>query len=200
MNYFFDDRKKKESSPEKICADILHGRQLAFSRVTIIGAPGSGKSFLSYALEALIAVPIIHLDTLFWNADGSHISHEELRGKIEGIVTQNQWFIDGNYTDSIELRLKYAQLVIFLDLPSEECVSGLRMRANSPRKEMPCVIDELEPGFVEYVRNFRTSTRNQIIKLLKQNPAANILHLYTREEVNLFIRIVKAHISPHISE
>ena len=43
-------------------------------RILVIGCPGSRKSTFSTRLGEHYDIPVTHLDRLYWNGDGSHIS------------------------------------------------------------------------------------------------------------------------------
>lgn len=44
------------------------------------------------------------MDNLYWHEDKTHISHEELVSKLNEIMTNDTWIIDGNYISTLELR------------------------------------------------------------------------------------------------
>ena len=45
-------------------------------KIIIIGCPGSGKSIFSQKLNKALEIPLFHLDLLYYNNDGTHISKE----------------------------------------------------------------------------------------------------------------------------
>ena len=51
-------------------------------KIIVIGCPGSGKSTFSQKLNKVINIPLFHLDMLYHNEDGTHISKEELEEKF----------------------------------------------------------------------------------------------------------------------
>ena len=58
-------------------------------KIIIIGCPGSGKSIFSQKLNKALEIPLFHLDLLYYNNDGTHISKEELERKLEEIFRKN---------------------------------------------------------------------------------------------------------------
>ena len=47
-------------------------------KIIVIGCPGAGKSTFSQRLSNIWNLPLYHLDMLYHNSDGTHISKEEL--------------------------------------------------------------------------------------------------------------------------
>ena len=68
------------------------------------GAMEHGKIFFT-KLSNIVKLPVYHLDMLYYNADGTHTSKEELKCKIKEIFNEENWIIDGNYQGTLELRL-----------------------------------------------------------------------------------------------
>lgn len=52
-------------------------------KIIIIWSPGAGKSVFSQKLSKITELPLYHLDMLYHNADGTHISKEELEEKLK---------------------------------------------------------------------------------------------------------------------
>ena len=57
-------------------------------KIIVIGCPGSGKSTFSKKLNKVLNIPLFHLDMLYHNADGTHISKEELEEKLDDELRQ----------------------------------------------------------------------------------------------------------------
>jgi adenylate kinase family enzyme len=113
-------------------------------RVVVTGLAGSGKSTLSLALGATTGLPVIHLDLHFWQPGWVAPSEAEWRETQRGVLAGDAWIADGNYAETLDLRLERADTVVVLDLPWWRC-SGRALRRGL---RMP---GELPPG-CEYTR------------------------------------------------
>lgn len=95
-------------------------------RICIIGPSNSGKSTLAAKLSQSHNLPVFHLDQI------AHIhgSKWQRRPNIEflrehqKIIEKPQWIVEGNYSSLLPERLKFADYVLWLDLPLVGC--GLR--------------------------------------------------------------------------
>ncbi len=108
-------------------------------RVIVTGLAGSGKSTLSVALAAKTGLPLVHLDLAFWKPGWVAPSEAEWRDKQRVVLAGDAWIADGNYHETLDLRLERADTVLFLDLPWWRC-SGRALRRGF---KMP---GELPPG------------------------------------------------------
>lgn len=108
-------------------------------RVVVTGLAGSGKSTLALALAARTGQPVIHLDLHYWKPGWVAPSEAEWREKQRDVLAGDEWIADGNYHETLDLRLELADTVVLLDLPWWLC-SGRALRRGF---HMP---DELPPG------------------------------------------------------
>ena len=90
-------------------------------RILIIGSPGSGKSTLAYQLHLKYQLPLYHIDQFNGLIIKRHY-FEELKQKLESIVVKEEWIIDGNYSSTLSMRLKYATKVIWIKEPRVKCI------------------------------------------------------------------------------
>ena len=160
-------------------------------RVIVIGSPGSGKSRFSRALHQATGLPLVHLDLLYWNADQTVVSRSVFLERLQEAVAQDAWIIDGNYASTMEMRLKNADTVFWLDYPTEVCLAGLRERRGKPRPDMPWVEradGEGDAEFWEYVRHFRETNRPAILALLARYPEKNVIIFQDRQETDAFLK------------
>ena len=87
-------------------------------RVVVMGPPGSGKSTLARTLGARFALPVFHLDQIYWRPGWIEAPAEVFGAEVERIAGLPAWVIDGNYTHTIAPRLRAADTGIYLDVPS----------------------------------------------------------------------------------
>ncbi len=96
-------------------------------RVVVTGLAGSGKSTFALALAARTGLPVIHLDLAFWKAGWVALSETEWRDKQRVVLAGDSWIADGNYHETLDLRIELAETVVVLDLPWWLC-SGRALR------------------------------------------------------------------------
>ena len=100
-----------------------------YKRIVIIGNGGSGKSFLTRSLADILEYPVLHLDKVFWLPGWEHISREELVKIQKEFMSGDRWIIDGNYASSLDIRMKAADLAIYLDMNRLICLHGRNKQA-----------------------------------------------------------------------
>ena len=87
-------------------------------RVSVIGNASSGKSTVARALAARIGVPYVELDALHWGPRWSQATADELRARVEPMLSADAWVIDGMYWRKLGgAVLRRADTVIWVDPP-----------------------------------------------------------------------------------
>ena len=158
-------------------------------RIMVIGCSGSGKSTFSKALHEITDIPLYHLDMMYWNADRTTVDKAVFREKLSGTIQKSQWIIDGNYGSTIELRLQACDTVIFLDYPVDVCLNGIRERRGKARTDLPWIEknDEEDAEFIEFIKNYNSQSRPEVMALLDKYPNKNIYIFKSRDEANEFL-------------
>ncbi len=137
------------------------------SRIMIIGCPGSGKSTFARKLRDIVGYPLYYLDMIYHKPDRTTHTREEFDASLAEMLSGETWIIDGNYSRTVEARLECADAVIFFDLPTEVCVSGIEGRVGTVRADMPWVELEVDPEFRSYVERFKTETAPKLYEKLE---------------------------------
>ncbi len=107
-------------------------------RVIVTGLAGSGKSTFSSALAAKTGLPLIHLDLEFWKPGWVAPTDAEWRERQRTVLAADVWIADGNYHETLELRLERADTVVVLDTPWPVCFRrALRRGLRRTGLEMP---------------------------------------------------------------
>ncbi|MBQ8625915.1 MAG: adenylate kinase [Agathobacter sp.] len=155
-----------------------------YKRTIVIGCPGSGKSVLSKQIAGTLELPLYHLDMIWHKPDKTTISKEEFDARLDEILEQDTWLIDGNYQRTLEKRIAAATAIVFLDLPTELCLKNAKDRIGKPRDDIPWIETELDPEFEKVIIEFKDTKRHKIYELLdKYNDGTRIIRIFrTRAE------------------
>ncbi|MDQ1533776.1 MAG: hypothetical protein QOF28_1537 [Actinomycetota bacterium] len=92
-----------------------------------------------HVLEGLVGedgLPAIHLDLHYWKPGWVKPSEDEWRVKQRSLLAGDAWIADGNYHETLDLRLERANTVVVLDTPWWACavrafVRGVRRPVGS---------------------------------------------------------------------
>ena len=155
-----------------------------YTKIAVIGCCGAGKSVFSRKLAAATALPLYHLDMLYWREDCTHITRKEFIKKQNDILKNDSWIIDGNYRNTLEYRINAAQLIIFFDLPTEVCLNGAMNRGVRP--DMPCVLPADEE-LRDFIINYNETTKPLILSLLSRYSDKKVIVFHSHNEADNFI-------------
>lgn len=162
-------------------------------RVMIIGCSGSGKSTLARALHKLTNLPLIHLDQYFWKPNWVETLDPEWEEINQALVEKSQWIIDGNYGRTMDLRLKAAETIIFLDRPTWLCfyrvVRRILQYYGTSRPDMTEGCNErMDMVFFKYVLSYNRNRRPGILaKLTCLSKDKDIIILKNDSEIEEFL-------------
>ena len=161
-------------------------------RILVLGCPGSGKSTFAQTLHALTALPLYHLDSIWWRQDRTHISREEFDLALMEILSTEQWILDGNYARTYEMRLKACDTAVFLDYDTEVCMEGILQRIGKPRSDLPWTETAPDPELCELVTRYRETDRPALLTLMNQFPEIEKIVFTSRSEADQWLENLKA--------
>ena len=143
-------------------------------KVLVIGSGGAGKTTFARRLGELRNIEVLHLDSLYWNPGWVETPKPEWLKTVEELVARDAWIMDGNYSGTLDLRLRACDTVIFLDLGRAICLWRVLKRwmryRNRRRPDMAAGCHErFNLEFILWVWNYRRRTRPKVIEMLREN-------------------------------
>ena len=113
---------------------------------------------------------------------------------LENALNTDEWIIDGNYGSTMEMRMKACDTVIFLDLPTEMCISGILERRGKPRSDIPWYepADSIDEEFLTFVRSYNENSRPRVMELLSRYSDKEMIVLKSRAEADGFLSAQRA--------
>ena len=165
-------------------------------RILIIGCSGAGKSTLACALGEKTGLPVVHLDSLFWEPGWVESSKEVFDARLMAELEKPAWIIDGNYARTLPVRLQKCDAVIYLDFPRWLCIFGVLKRVlttyGTVRPDMPEGCPErFDWEFLKWVWNFNARNREKMFAQLQTLPPERLILLRNRREVRNFLKSEK---------
>lgn len=157
-------------------------------KILVIGCPGAGKSTFARKLRENLQLPLYYLDIIWHRPDRTTCSREEFDRRLQEILQEDRWIIDGNYLRTLEVRLQKADTVFFLDYPSEICLAGAKERIGKKREDLPWVETEFDEEFRQWILDFSRDQLPVIYRLLKQYEAGKKIFVFrSREEAERYL-------------
>jgi len=143
-------------------------------RILIIGCGGSGKSTLSKKLGKQLNLPVIHLDEYYWNPGWKPTTSEVWSEKVDDLISQEAWIMDGNYGGTMRARIERADANVFLHFPTLVCLYRVLKRTfkyfGKTRPNMPKNCPErFSLEFYHYILIYNLTRVPTIKKLLNEH-------------------------------
>jgi len=160
-------------------------------RVAIIGAPGSGKTTLAIELKDVYNLPVVFLDSFYGLPNWVMRDPKERDEMILAEAKKDKWIIDGTFIDTLEERVKVADLIIFLDFSTVVQLKGIFKRfftnIGKEKIDMPGCKERLNPSFIAYVATYNKKRRKYLIEILEKYDQNKILHFKTQDELKKWL-------------
>lgn len=177
---------------------IYNFADMDFTRVAIIGCPGSGKTTFGNSLGKVLCRNVVHLDKVLWRKNWEMPHYDERKAIHDGIISQSEWIIDGMWKSHLSDRVARATLVLFLDYKRRVSFwRAVKRRIKYGGKQRDDIADgcleKLDGYFVRYIWTFRKNARPQIISVLSAHPQLKTVFLQNPKQTESFLRQLQAY-------
>jgi len=141
-------------------------------RVCVVGNTASGKSHLAGLIGKEFGLPVVHLDTVYWKPDWSHVPREDFLAAQQDLIGQERWVLDGCFSEfGLLERFRAADAVVFLDMPTWPCLRRAVGRRGDHSGDLPANDLKLPVGlgllFLTEIVLFKLLERPRILSAAK---------------------------------
>jgi adenylate kinase family enzyme len=148
---------------------------LKYKRIIVLGGSGSGKSTLVNRISIYTGYPIYHLDNLLLNKDWTQKEKSEwLNICRKEFLSNDVGVVDGNYSSVLPERIEWADLIIFINVPTHRHLFnifkrsimvnlGLEKRHGMEKGRK----DTVDLRFFKWVLNWNRTHKKEMLKLMK---------------------------------
>ncbi len=162
-------------------------------RISIVGAPGTGKTTLAYKLKEIFNLPICHIDSIHHLPNWVLREEKERDSMILEEIKKDEWIIDGTYTNTLEERAKVSDIVIFLDYPTITSLKGVFQRLSKDlgkeKPDIPGCKEKFDISFIIYVAGYNRQRRKVIVDILDKYE--NVKVFRSRKELENWVENLK---------
>ena len=95
------------------------------------------KNTFSRSLKDLTEFPLFYLVMVDFYSDGTEIPRDEFNMKLNEILKQEECIIDGSYLRTHELRIKYCDIIFFIEFQIDLCLMNSESRIGKEREDLP---------------------------------------------------------------
>jgi nicotinamide riboside kinase len=136
-------------------------------RVLIIGPGASGKSTLARSLAGITGLRVIELDKLFWQPGFVETPRNQWLEIQQRLVEESEWIMDGDLGthDAVEVRLRAADTIVFLDFAPAQC-AWRAIRRSRERLD-----------FWLWLFRYRSQSRPFLMKAIRAHAPGAALHV-----------------------
>ncbi len=141
----------------------------------IIGGAGSGKSSLAVALGKITGLPVIHIDTLYWQPGWIMRPRDEIGRLTREAAAEDRWIFEGNHSETMDYRASRAEMLIFLNISTMRRLWRVVKRTVSyygehrPDMAEGCK-ERFDWAFLQWVAGYRKDGRIRARAFMKDAP------------------------------
>lgn len=160
-------------------------------KILILGNGASGKTTLAKKISSRLNMPILHLDSIYWDKNWEHSNQLLFLNSVNNFMKQEKWILEGTPMLGIKERILSADTIIFLDFSKLNCLKNALYRSllNILKKEKPddhggCPALKINFKTLKWIWKFNNEKRAIILNEIKLSGAKNKIIIKNRYELN----------------
>ena len=165
-------------------------------KIAVVGYSASGKSTFSKKLSAHYNIPVLHIDTIYFNENMTINDRTVTEGRVFDMMKKDHWIIDGTYRYLAQNRLKQADHIFLFNFGRWTCFFGLIRRYFKYRKKQRDTMalgnpERIDPSFVKWILwDGRKKDTKQLFKYYIETYQQKITIFKKRNDVKKYLQSI----------
>lgn len=165
-------------------------------KIAVVGYSASGKSTFSKKLSAHYNIPVLHIDTIYFNENMTINDRTVTEGRIFDMMKKDHWIIDGTYRYLAQNRLEQADHIFLFNFGRWTCFFGLIRRYFKYRKKQRDTMalgnpERIDLSFVKWILwDGRKKDTKQLFKYYIQTYQQKITIFKKRNDVKKYLQSI----------
>lgn len=164
-------------------------------RIAVTGPVGAGKSQLAEELGDELAIPVLHLDALFWKPGWVPTPRDDFEAMQRRELAADSWIVDAQFDDMIPDWLHAADTVVFVDASPLRSLWRVSKRRLSRQTSVGTPVGKpgaLHRSLLKFARNqwqYRRTVRRELLtELARERNGRRVVVLRRASDVDEFLR------------
>lgn len=162
-------------------------------KLIVIGSPGSGKRAFSSALSSATGLPVTHLDTIYWNENGTYVGDDVFFPKVKEALDVGRWIISGTYLNVLGQLLDVSDGVFFLDYALEACLESIKNLKAQTGNGQWTVSPEANANEASFINKFHMESRPKVFEELRRRPRLLVNRFTTNAGADTYLHAIGWH-------
>ncbi|MGB1097021.1 MAG: topology modulation protein [Acholeplasmataceae bacterium] len=165
-------------------------------KIVVVGYSASGKSTFSKKLSAHYNIPVLHIDTIYFDENMTINDRKVTEGRIFDMMKKDHWIIDGTYRYLAQNRLEQADHIFLFNFGRWTCFFGLLRRYFKYRKKQRDTMalgnpERIDPSFVKWILwDGRKKDTKQLFKYYIETYQQKITIFKKRKDVKKYLQSI----------
>lgn len=159
-------------------------------KLIVIGSPGSGKRAFSSALSSVTGLPVTHLDTLYWNENGTYVGDDVFFPKVKEALDVGRWIISGTYLNVLGQLLDVSDGVFFLDYSLEACLESIKNLKAQTGNGQWTALPEANVNEASFINKFHMESRPKVFEELRRRPRLLVNRFTTNAGADTYLHAI----------
>ncbi|MCI3879186.1 MULTISPECIES: adenylate kinase [Acinetobacter] len=176
--------------------------------INVVGTSASGKTTFACRLAQKLGLAHIEMDDLFWLDDWQETPDHEFFSKLQHQMDQatGGWVLDGNYSRTQDLKLRYIDTIIWLDYSFSlnlyrsvkraisRAVTQKRLWANSNNRESFKSSFLSKDSIILWMISHHAKNRKKYVAMMSdpQYQQIQFVHLSSPKQAAAFLQQIEA--------
>jgi adenylate kinase family enzyme len=159
----------------------------------VVGSSGAGKTVFAERLSRKLGLPLIHLDVHHYLPGWRARPADDGRRCVANLAESYDWIMDGDFSDTYDIRMPRADTLVWLDLPRVTCLRRVLLRLvrdrGRPRNDLPggCP-EQFDANLLRFVWSFPVTGKRRILEAVARfGPHLDVFRLRSHREAEDFL-------------